>query len=148
MRASGFKPGMYWMGNVSLVWCHISPFSTHIRFSINSIPAISLLLLCIIFLRYWRGYCTLSWRKEENKMPRGYRTIMYAPKKQEKEIVARVAVREALRHGTLKRGLCAVCGVRITDAHHEDYDQPLYVRWLCGSHHKEHHISQKRREGR
>lgn len=41
---------------------------------------------------------------------------------------------------------CEVCGVapwdgyrRIVEAHHEDYAQPLLVRWLCPPCHRAHH---------
>ncbi len=52
---------------------------------------------------------------------------------------ARQAVQRALRSGALVRGLCEGCESAETDAHHEDYEQPLQVRWLCRAHHKVAH---------
>lgn len=49
-------------------------------------------------------------------------------------------VRRAIRAGKLVREPCevAVC-VEWPHAHHDDYNFPLKVRWLCRSHHKEWH---------
>ncbi len=37
--------------------------------------------------------------------------------------------------GRLVRGLCERCGKANTDAHHDDYSNPLEIRWLCHSCH-------------
>lgn len=34
---------------------------------------------------------------------------------------------------------CAVCGSPKAEAHHEDYDRPGTVQWLCRKHHVERH---------
>lgn len=52
---------------------------------------------------------------------------------------ARKRVRTALENGTLIRQVCEVCGDPKTGAHHDDYSQPLIVRWLCRGHHMELH---------
>lgn len=44
-----------------------------------------------------------------------------------------------LRKGALVRECCEVCGETKTEAHHDDYLQPLRVRWLCVAHHAEWH---------
>lgn len=46
---------------------------------------------------------------------------------------------DAVRRGDLVRKPCEVCGVPKTAGHHDDYDKPLEVRWLCSSHHHEAH---------
>lgn len=50
---------------------------------------------------------------------------------------AHYAVSRALRTGRLQRSaMCEKCGTAgRTDAHHEDYSQPLVVIWLCRSCH-------------
>jgi hypothetical protein len=48
-------------------------------------------------------------------------------------------VQSAIYSGRLKREPCEVCGKARTQAHHDDYSKPLEVRWLCRSHHKQHH---------
>lgn len=50
------------------------------------------------------------------------------------------AVSRALRNGSLEWGACIVCGSDKSVAHHEDYDKPLDVMWLCDFHHKKRHI--------
>jgi hypothetical protein len=49
------------------------------------------------------------------------------------------AVGAAIKRGDLVRGPCEVCGTAKTVAHHDDYEKPLEVRWLCHSHHHEAH---------
>jgi len=45
-----------------------------------------------------------------------------------------------IRTGRLVRGLCEGCGATTVQAHHEDYEQPERVRWLCAlCHHAVHH---------
>ena len=52
---------------------------------------------------------------------------------------ARRKTKSLLRAGTLVKGLCVVCGTLDVVAHHEDYDRPGDVIWLCDTHHKEYH---------
>ena len=58
-------------------------------------------------------------------------------------------VQYAVRTGVLVRQPCEECGtepfwwngeVRVY-AHHDDYDRPLDVRWLCGYCHKKFHFA-------
>jgi hypothetical protein len=41
-------------------------------------------------------------------------------------------------HGGMQR-----CNSGPTDAHHDDYDEPLGVRWLCKTHHRRAHPNVK-----
>ncbi|CAL9961168.1 endonuclease [Vibrio phage K24] len=45
----------------------------------------------------------------------------------------------AIKCGNLVRNHCEVCYSAKTHAHHDDYDKPLDVRWLCDKHHNEWH---------
>jgi hypothetical protein len=54
---------------------------------------------------------------------------------------ARAAVAYALRTGSLIRGACEVCGDLKTEGHHDNYGEPLSVRWLCRVHHHIHHAT-------
>lgn len=38
--------------------------------------------------------------------------------------------------GKLQRQPCEVCKAVKTEAHHEDYDNPNKLRWLCAFHHR------------
>lgn len=49
------------------------------------------------------------------------------------------AVGRAVARGDLVREPCEVCGAAKVEAHHEDYDKPLEVRWLCHLHHAQAH---------
>ena len=48
------------------------------------------------------------------------------------------AVSNAVRDGRLKKEPCEKCGQK-AQAHHDDYRRPLVIRWLCRTHHLEHH---------
>lgn len=50
-----------------------------------------------------------------------------------------IEVQKALKNGTISKQPCEVCGSRVVDAHHDDYSQPLKVRWLCRQHHTRLH---------
>ncbi len=56
-------------------------------------------------------------------------------------IQAQRAVWEAVKQGSMVRQPCEVCGAERVDAHHDDYEKPLSVRWLCRGHHLKHHRS-------
>lgn len=55
----------------------------------------------------------------------------------------REAVKKALKAGILKKEPCEECGKVKSLAHHDDYNFPLQVRWLCGSHHRLWHRDNK-----
>jgi len=49
-----------------------------------------------------------------------------------------------LKRGKLKRGVCEVEGCENSaEMHHDDYDKPLEVRWLCRHHHLGWHMHNK-----
>lgn len=52
---------------------------------------------------------------------------------------AHVATNNAIRDGRIIPQPCEVCGATKAQAHHDDYSKPLDVRWLCTTHHAEHH---------
>jgi hypothetical protein len=49
------------------------------------------------------------------------------------------AVTRAIKSGDLVRQPCLRCGNVKSLAHHEDYDKPLDVMWLCQPCHKQRH---------
>lgn len=52
---------------------------------------------------------------------------------------ARLKVKRAILAGMLVRLPCERCGEPKTQAHHEDYERPLDVNWLCSLHHAARH---------
>ena len=56
-----------------------------------------------------------------------------------KAAYARDVVRNEVRRGRLKRMPCEVCGAAYVQGHHDDYNRPRVVRWLCPIHHTEWH---------
>ena len=51
---------------------------------------------------------------------------------------AQPKVMSALSSGRLQKEPCEICG-RDAEAHHDNYNYPLQVRWLCRKHHAEWH---------
>lgn len=72
-----------------------------------------------------RGFHNLVVNKARDKYPNQYK--------------AQTAVNNAIRDKRLVKRPCEVCLNSNTHAHHDDYKQPLKVRWLCPIHHKEWH---------
>jgi ribosomal protein S27AE len=54
---------------------------------------------------------------------------------------ANVIVGNAIRDGRLTKKPCEKCGETKVHGHHDDYAQPMTVRWLCAKHHQEWHDS-------
>jgi hypothetical protein len=65
---------------------------------------------------------TRSWRAEDKRRQ-----------------TAHTAVAKAIRNGVLTRMPCERCGAVKSEGHHEDYDKPLDVMWLCRPCHKQRH---------
>lgn len=49
----------------------------------------------------------------------------------------------AIKRGKLVKKPCEICGAEKAEAHHDDYNKPLEVRWLCKKHHTEWHRNNK-----
>ena len=60
-------------------------------------------------------------------------------RKTKKKLSAHDKVEWALQIGKLTRGVCEICGKPNASAHHDDYNKPLEVRWLCDKHHAQLH---------
>ncbi|MCP4488765.1 MAG: hypothetical protein GY820_15855 [Gammaproteobacteria bacterium] len=52
---------------------------------------------------------------------------------------AHTVVNNQTRAGNLISRPCEVCGSVLTVAHHDDYNYPLEIRWLCQAHHAQWH---------
>jgi len=49
-------------------------------------------------------------------------------------------VSKAIKNGELKKQPCEECGDMKVQAHHDNYNKPLEVRWLCQKHHIVEHF--------
>ena len=54
----------------------------------------------------------------------------------QKQIKARRLVNNMLRYHNIK-DICAICGNNEVEVHHENYDEPFVIIWLCKEHHLE-----------
>lgn len=55
--------------------------------------------------------------------------------------LARAKVANAIAAGRISRQPCEVCAEQKAEAHHDDYNKPLNVRWLCRGCHLAWHRS-------
>lgn len=62
----------------------------------------------------------------------------YSEEERAKRRKARSELNHYLRDKHIERKPCEVCGAK-AEAHHDDYNKPLEVRWLCFKHHREWH---------
>jgi hypothetical protein len=83
----------------------------------------------------WRG--GIQYEHYRHKL----QTIANHPKEHE----CREITRKAIRAGVIKRGCCELDDNSKAECHHDNYNNPLEVRWLCQKHHKALH--RMRRKG-
>jgi hypothetical protein len=57
------------------------------------------------------------------------------------KIKARQLLGNAVKRGDVIKQPCKICGITKVHGHHEDYDKPLEVVWLCSKHHADVHRS-------
>ncbi|MCP1173764.1 hypothetical protein [Ralstonia chuxiongensis] len=89
---------------------------------------------------YHRAYASTYFEDEMNRERRNALMRGYAKAHGTAEHhKARRLVRTAIETGRMTRQPCEVCGTKPAQAHHDDYSKPLDVRWLCPTHHREHH---------
>lgn len=96
------------------------------------------------------GYCKICHNKQTSKSKKNKKLLSYkqiAPNKkfwlQENKLKKKAHgdVAYAILTGKLVRQPCERCGTtQNVVAHHEDYNKPLDVLWLCKYHHKERHM--------
>lgn len=89
---------------------------------------------------YHRQYESLYFKSEHN---RARRNILAKKYREDPELRgrydARWKVRVALKSGALVKMPCESCGKTQVQAHHDDYNKPIDVRWLCVRCHSEWH---------
>ena len=91
---------------------------------------------------YCSQRCT---KKETGKLSGAAHAKKYPRPKNDKVLVrhAQHAARQAIKKGVLVRGPCESCGTaKDVQSHHDDYDRPLEVKWLCITCHAAHHMKE------
>jgi len=81
-------------------------------------------------------YCTLCHAEymRANRKPYAFLTV-----EQKRKDIARSTANVAVARGKIFPEPCADCGAEKTEKHHEDYDKPLEVTWLCRTCHLARH---------
>jgi len=77
-------------------------------------------------------------KKRGNRHKKGY--IKDYRERFPKKYKAHCLVNNAIRDKKLFKDACVICGnTETVRAHHDDYDRPLNIKWLCAAHHKQWH---------
>lgn len=84
-------------------------------------------------------YCTSCHAEYMRKWRKTHRLEGEALKKSN----ARSYANTYLRRGLLKKEPCIECGSPDSEMHHEDYNKPLEVIWLCRKHHLKRHREER-----
>lgn len=50
---------------------------------------------------------------------------------------------ELIKNGKIQKQPCELCGSEMAEAHHDNYNKPLEIRWLCKKCHAEWHKNNK-----
>src|SRR5262245_20668349 len=87
---------------------------------------------------YLRGQCRTCRRTKESPEKLRSRALKWKRKYPDRLRVHR-RVLYAIETGKLTRLPCEVCGETKVDGHHDDYNRPLEVNWLCRRHHAQRH---------
>lgn len=61
------------------------------------------------------------------------------------QFCAKQIVYNMKKMGILEKGPCEICGDENSFSHHDDYNEPWKVRWMCRQHHMEWHRNNKPR---
>lgn len=82
--------------------------------------------------------CKKEYMKKYHKVKSRWER-MSAEAKQKENVRRRC--RERLESKGYHKGACAVCGDKKTEIHHNDYNKPHDIVWLCRKHHAEWHYT-------
>lgn len=86
-------------------------------------------------IEYYREYDRKRGSRQNHEYLKNYR------KEYPKKYKATCIVNNAIRDKKLFKQPCEICGKKNNiHAHHDDYNQPLNIRWLCPVCHKDWHI--------
>lgn len=75
----------------------------------------------------YHAYC----RECHNKSQREWRSLTSLSKEQRKKMNCRSYLHVYVKRGKIFKSKCEICGNKDVEAHHENYDKPLHVNWLC-----------------
>jgi hypothetical protein len=86
-----------------------------------------------------REYDRQRWKNNRERRRKGYLNTVRWRKRNPLGYKAHTSLGYAIRSGKIKRQPCEKCGHVKSHGHHEDYNQPLNVIWLCAVCHQRHH---------
>lgn len=87
-----------------------------------------------------KGYPEFSLSPINVERRKRYDELRSSGDEQIKKIRTRALTRSYIKSGKLIKLPCEICGYdKYVEAHHDDYDKPMDIRWLCRNHHGEYH---------
>jgi len=92
--------------------------------------------------RYKENMRNPEYREKDRRRVKGWQENNHIKR------AAHIITGNAVRNGKLIKQPCEICGELKVEGHHDDYEKPLEVRWLCISHHAEHHRQEREKQRR
>lgn len=94
--------------------------------------------------RHKRHFCSRSCysKYREELLPKEEQNAYgtgFSQQERDKRKKARSILNHYLRDNNIHRQPCEICGNKKAEAHHDDYDKPLEIRWLCFNCHRQWH---------
>jgi hypothetical protein len=95
------------------------------------------------------SWCEICHRNIDKEYQRNKRKLGLVNKTEEyriwrkthrKECNAEQLTNYYIRIGKIKKEKCKICKKKNAYAHHDNYDKPLEIRWMCPSCHKKFHL--------
>lgn len=87
-----------------------------------------------------REYDRKRYKENPERRKKGSENAVRWNKANPERYKAHYLLSNAVRDGRVKKGSCEECGtIENIHGHHDDYNKPLEVRWLCAKHHHRLH---------
>lgn len=90
-------------------------------------------------IHHYRGRNLKKYNREWRKNNPGYYSKYYAIPENKFRKACRTKAQKAVRAGKIKKQPCK-CGKIEVEMHHEDYNKPFEITWLCKMCHEDLHF--------
>lgn len=107
------------------------------------------------YLMWWSSYRAKNREKlrtynriynKEFRAKNGYKNEQKWKENNPQKVSAQRKAQRALKNAKIKKSNCELCTSLEVVMHHDDYNQPLKIRWFCKKHHRQIHYGELKHE--